>query len=66
MSITARVIGDVLMFTVFALGHITAEHRCPATFNCRHYLESIKADVSRIGFAKRSAMVAEDIRNLQR
>ena len=66
MAITARIVGDVLVRTVFATRDMPAERRSAAAFDCTHHLQLVQVDMFSIGRTPGSAMVAEDIRNLQR
>jgi hypothetical protein len=64
VTITARVVGDVLVRTVVAPRNMTAKRCRPAALNGTHYLKLVQVDVPGIGCTPSSTMVAEDIRNL--
>ena len=65
MPVAARVVGDADVAAVGAAFHVSAQGCCAAALNRTHHLQLLKADVAGIGFAPRSPMVAEDVRNLQ-
>lgn len=64
MAITARVVGDVLVFAVVATRNMSAKRRCATTLDGRHHLHLVQADMPLVGGAPRSTMVAKDVRNL--
>ena len=66
VTVAARIVRDVFMGAIFAARHMPTKRRRSATLDCTHHLHLIQADMPLISRAPSSAMVAEDICNLQR
>ena len=66
VPIAAGVVGDSRIGAVLTARDMAAERRGAAALDRRHHLELAEADMAGIGTAPCRAMVAEDIRNLQR
>ena len=65
MAIAAGVIGDHRVVAVLTARHVTAECRGAAALDGVHHLELAEAHMAGIRGTPGSAMVAEDIRDLQ-
>lgn len=63
----ATVVGDdrVAARAVLTPRNVPAECRRAAALDGRHYLHLLEADVTAVGITPRSAMIAEDVRDLQ-
>jgi hypothetical protein len=68
MPVAAAVVADdgVPARSVLAARNMAAERRRPAALDRTHDLHLAEADVPRVGATPRGAVVAEDVRNLQR
>src|SRR5260370_16036933 len=68
MPVATGVIGDLGMaaLLVLAARDMAAERRGAAVLDRRHHLELAETDMAGIGPAPRRAVVAEDVRDLQR
>jgi hypothetical protein len=65
MTVAAGVVGDDRVGAVLTALDMTAERRCAAALDGRHYLQLVEADVPGVGRTPRRPVVAEDIRDLQ-
>ena len=67
MAIAAAIVGDdgVTARAVLAARDMAAECRGPAALDRTHHLHLLEADVTAVGITPRSAVIAEDIRDLQ-
>ena len=66
MPIAAAVVGDLRVRAVLTAHNMAAESGRAAALDRRHHLQLAAAHVTRIGFAPRGPVAAEDVRNLQR
>ena len=66
MPVAAAVVGNDRVGAVFAARDMAAERRRAAARDGRHHLQLVEADVPGIGSAPSEAVVAENIRDLQR
>ena len=65
VTVTARIVGDVLMSAAFTPRDMTAECRRAAALDGAHHFELVQADVPRVRRTPGSTVGAEDIRNFQ-
>ena len=66
MPVAAGIVGDVLVRAVLAARDMAAERRGAAALDGAHHLELREADMTCVGHTPCGAMVAEDVRDLQR
>src|SRR3981081_2887790 len=66
VTVAARVVRDLGVCALLAARDMSAERRGAAALDCRHHLQLAEADMAGIGPAPCRAVVAEDIRNVQR
>jgi hypothetical protein len=66
VPVATAVVGDLVVIAVHADRDMAAESRGSATLDGRHHLELAEADMTGMGFAPGSAMIAEDVGDLQR
>ena len=65
MSVSARVIRNLLMPTLITLHNMATQRGCATLFNGRQDFELIKANVALMALLPGTAVGAEDIRDLQ-
>jgi hypothetical protein len=66
MPVAARVVRDLAVRALLAARDMAAERSRTAVLDRRHHLQLAEADMAGIGLAPCQAVVAEDVRDLQR